>query len=128
MNLSLGEPHTCSTISGVYRAKCRFRIWNTQCGFWSVGSFSAGPGLSDRTRSSNGGPARFAIRSFVTGPGAFGPRLYAQVALSYRPSSPLYGQNAGSVNFTMPEKTPSSSYVSLKSSQKRFAVMVWLNT
>src|SRR5438034_3944555 len=55
MNFSLGEPQTFSTISGVYRLKCRFRIWNTQCGFWSVGSFSAGPGLSDRTRSSNGG-------------------------------------------------------------------------
>src|SRR2546427_12321914 len=113
MNFSLGEPHTCSTISGVYRAKCRFRIWNTQCGFWSVGSFSAGPGLRDRTKSSNGGPARLAISSFVTAPGAtrasspgvtapigpgegLGPRLYAQVALSERPSIPLYGQNAGS--------------------------------
>src|SRR2546425_9547515 len=126
MNFSLGEPHTCSTISGVYRAKCRFRIWNTQCGFWSVGSFSAGPGLSDRTRSSNGGPARFAIRSFVTGPGAFGPRLYAQLALSYRPSSPLYGQNAGSVNFTFPEKTPSRSSVSLNSSPMIVAALVKL--
>src|SRR5437773_6167792 len=106
MNFSLGEPQTFSTISGVYRLKCRFRIWNTQCGFWSVGSFSAGPGLSDRTKSSNGGPARLAIRSFVTGPAAFGPRLYAHVALSYRPSRPLYGQNARAVHLTMPAKPP----------------------
>src|SRR2546427_12733812 len=101
MNFSLGEPQTCSTISGVYRLKCRLRIWNTQCGFWSVGSFSAGPGLSDRTRSSNGGPPRPPIRSFGTGPRGFGPRLYAQVALSDPPSSPLYGQNAGSGELTM---------------------------
>src|SRR2546422_10309299 len=104
MNFSLGEPQTCSTISGVYRLKCRLRIWNTQCGFWSVGSFSAGAGLSDRTRSSNGGPARFAIRSFVTGPGAFGPPLYAPVALSYPPPSPLYGPNTGSGDLTPPEE------------------------
>src|SRR5437773_11364562 len=105
MNFSLGEPQTFSTISGVYRLKCRFRIWNTQCGFWSVGSFSAGPGLSDRTRSSNGGPARLAVRSFVAGPGGLGPRLYAQVALSSRPSSPVDGQNGGSEDFTNPENT-----------------------
>src|SRR2546427_2184769 len=107
MNFSLGEPQTCSTISGVYRLKCRLRIWNTQCGFWSVGSFSAGPGLSDRTRSSNGGPARLAIRSFVTGPGALGPRLYAQGALSYRPPSPVYGPKPGPGDFPLPQETPS---------------------
>src|SRR2546421_13013665 len=104
MNFSLGEPQTCSTISGVYRLKCRFRIWKTQCGFWSVGSFSAGPGLSERTRSSNGGPARFAIRAFVAGPAGFGPRLYAPGALSEGPASPVYGPNGGSANFTHPGK------------------------
>src|SRR2546430_14944916 len=106
MNFSLGEPQTCSTISGVYRLKCRFRIWNTQCGFCSVGSFSAGPGLRDRTRASNGGPARFAIRAFVTGPGAFCPPLYAQPAVSYRPPSPLDGPKPGSGNLTTSEEKP----------------------
>src|SRR2546427_5019437 len=107
MNFSLGEPQTCSTISGVYRLKCRLRIWNTQCGFWSVGSFSAGPGLSDRTRSSNGGAARPAIRSFVTGPRALGPRLYAPGAVSYPPPRPLYRPNAGAGDFTLARETPS---------------------
>src|SRR5207249_9576506 len=116
MNFSLGEPQTFSTISGVYRLKWRFRIWNTQCGFSSVGSFSAGPGLSDRTRSSNGGPARLAIRSFVVDPVAavvtvistraagLGVRLYWQLALSETPPSPLQGQNGGSENFTPPDE------------------------
>ncbi len=33
-----GMPQACSTISAVYRAKCRLRIWNTQRGCSSVGS------------------------------------------------------------------------------------------
>jgi len=36
----------------------------------------------------------------------------------------LYGQNAGSVNFTMPENTPSRSSVSLKSSPMIVAALV----
>ena len=33
-------PHTCSTIAGVYRAKCRFSTWNTHRGWASVSSRS----------------------------------------------------------------------------------------
>src|SRR5213595_1183299 len=73
MNFSLGEPQTFSTISGVYRLKCRFRIWNTQCGFWSVGSFSAGPGLSDRT-------------VVERGPGALCDQVLRDRARSLRPA------------------------------------------
>src|SRR5216117_4166573 len=83
-----------------------------------------GPGLSDRTRSSNGGPARLAIRSFVTGPGPFGPRLYAQLALSYAPRLPFSGQKSGSLNPLRPENTPSRSSVSLKSSLMIVAAFV----
>jgi hypothetical protein len=36
-----GTPQACSTISGVYREKWRFKIWKTHCGFWSVGSAAA---------------------------------------------------------------------------------------
>ena len=33
-------PQTCSTSSGVYRAKCRLSTWNTQRGWVSVSSRS----------------------------------------------------------------------------------------
>ncbi len=39
-------PHTCSTISGVYRAKCRLSTWNTQRGWVSVGSVSGEGGAA----------------------------------------------------------------------------------
>ena len=39
-NWSSGTPATSATISGVYRAKCRLRIWNTQRGSCSVSSVS----------------------------------------------------------------------------------------
>src|SRR5204862_409701 len=75
-------------------------------------------------RSSNGGPARLAIRSFVAGPGPFGPRLYAQLALSYAPRLPFSGQKSGSLNPLRPENTPSRSSVSLKSSLMIVAAFV----
>jgi hypothetical protein len=37
-----GQPVTRSTISGVYREKCRRTIWKTHWGCWSVGSISGG--------------------------------------------------------------------------------------
>ena len=39
-NCSSGTPATSATTSGVYRAKCRLRIWNTQRGCCSVSSRS----------------------------------------------------------------------------------------
>ena len=39
-NFSSGTPATCATMSGVYRAKCRLRIWNTHRGCCIVGSRS----------------------------------------------------------------------------------------
>ena len=38
-----GTPHICSTISGVYRAKWRLRIWKTHRGCCSVSSRSGFP-------------------------------------------------------------------------------------
>src|SRR6266702_4795141 len=42
--VSGGTPQACSTISGVYRAKCRLSTWNTQRGWVSVSSRSGAPG------------------------------------------------------------------------------------
>ena len=42
-NTSGGTPQACSTISGVYRAKCRLSVWKTQRGC-SRDSATRGPG------------------------------------------------------------------------------------
>ncbi len=50
-------PQTRSTTSGVYREKCRLRIWYTQCGCLSVSSRSVSPGTGGPCVSCDSGPA-----------------------------------------------------------------------
>src|SRR6266496_1059905 len=42
-NASGGTPQACSTISGVYRAKCRLSTWKTQRGWSSDSCTGRGP-------------------------------------------------------------------------------------
>ena len=46
---SRGTPQIRSTISGVYRAKWRLRIWNTQRGCSRVGSLASSPAAPSST-------------------------------------------------------------------------------
>ena len=62
-----GTPQTCSTISGVYRAKCRLSTWNTHRGCCSVSSRSGVPVAPRRRRS------RAPRRGPPGGPATLGP-------------------------------------------------------
>src|SRR5512139_398054 len=94
-NDSFAQPHTRSTISGVYREKCRFTTWSTQRGFFIDGSVFGRPGTLRSSTSER-------VSGFPAGGAGGGFLWYAQLAVSYFfPSG------------DSPEKTPPSSSVSL---------------